>query len=274
MVKKTLLSVLFAIVLSAATEGIDYTWQSNETYNTGAQTTAAKDFLSQFVSLFFGPYSNEPAIKINEPGDIVDDDGNWIWQPGYFTDGYGNVVYDVPYVLTIDESWMGWEFAVFADSFEIFTTETGSEPMIIALRFESITFSGGVFVLYEITNSGDEILQLGSKIYFHWGGPGPDFVRLAPLINEYGKIIACMFPHNFGFYAINDNGDFERLSNCPDGSAFRANLGYDAYTFTPGFLDGNFVPMVRMHELEQQFIEDITQRLRGTFTVVEGHAVR
>jgi len=210
----------------------------------------------------------------------------------------------VPYILIIDESWIGWEFVVYADDFHLFTIEGDSEPMIIAIRFESIEFSGGFFVLYEIINNGDKLLQLGSMIYFHWGGPGPDFVRLIPLISESGRIIAYMFPHNLSFYDINGEGDFESIS---DWDTFdQTIMYYDAYTYTariwvkgedgirylnhfsngelaellstsqmqniiPTFPDGNFVPMVRMHELERELIEVITQRLSGTFPVVGGH---
>jgi len=112
---KLVIPILFTIMLSscAATEGIDVASPSNEAYesteimqenevddpengnsDTGLSTTvpaqptlptftscptiAAEDFLSRFVSLFFGLHSDEPVIKINEPGNIRDDDGNWV----------------------------------------------------------------------------------------------------------------------------------------------------------------------------------------------------
>jgi len=259
-------------------------------------TIIAEEFLSQFVSIFFGPFSDESVILFNEP-QLQGDDGRWIERRAYFTDGHGNVVYTAPFIITLDETWMGWELDVFAYQFRLFTNKDNSEPLIIAMRFESLEFSGGIYVLYEIMKNGNEFLQLGSMIGFHWGGPGPDFIRLAPFINEYGNIIAHMFPFGWSFYEINAEGDFEIVAYAQtslyDRDTYIAHIWIEnedtaghfehftndeiivllstgkMQTFFPNFPNGNFIPMIRMYDLEQELTERITERLRGTFPIVE-----
>jgi len=258
-------------------------------------TMIAEEFLSQFVSIFFGPFSDEPVIKFNDSQFF--DDGRWIEQRAHFTDGYDNTVNDVPFILTLDETWMGWELDLFALDFRLFTIEDNSEPLIIAIRFESLEFSGGVYVLYEIVNNGKEFLQLGSMIGFHWGGPGPDYVRLALLISEKGTLTAHMFPHGWRLYNIDAEGIFELVADAQttlyDYDTYIAHIwvegeyeagNFEHFTneeimeflrsgqmqnFFPNFPDGNFVPMIRMYDLEQELTERITERLRGTFPIVE-----
>ena len=43
--------------------------------------------------------------------------------------------------------------------------------------------------------------------------------------------------------------------------------------FIPNFLSRNFVPVVRMYDLEVELAETITQRLRVTFPIIE-HSVQ
>ena len=263
-------------------------------------TIIAEEFLNQFVSVFFGLISDEPAISANEQ-DVFDNDGRWVGWYVYFTDGYGEVAYDVPFIKSLyGVRYDGGNLFVYAERFSIFTLDDGVEPLVIAIRYETARFSGGVYFLYEIINNGGEFLQIGSMIAYSWGGPGPEAINLIPFINESGDIIVSIKQvETVDFHKINSEGDFEfvayaqlakrdaygnlilvlwvedekgerhaQLRSMEELERILANQG-QAQNLFPNFPDGNFMPMTRMYDLEQELTERITERLRGTFPVVE-----
>ncbi|MCL2169623.1 MAG: hypothetical protein FWB74_06330 [Defluviitaleaceae bacterium] len=205
-------------------------------------TTAAKELLNDFTSIFFGPFSatGESAFS-------------YIWMPNfgsYVVDAYDNQVYDVPFVRTFCASvWNSdWYTIVVAYDFSIFTTHDSHKPLIISIRFSSGSFSGGGHVVYKLSNDGSEFLQLGSMIGYHWGGPGPAVISLTPFMSESGdKIVYAVQAGSSNFYAIGSGGDFEVVA----------------------FLEEGFAPMVRMYDLEWELTEAISQNLYNTLSFVE-----
>ena len=255
-------------------------------------TVIAKEFLSQFVSIFFGPYSDEPAILVSEG--TWDDRGGW---SHYFMDGRGDVISDVPFIQTLGLAWFdGGTSLGLAHRFRLFTLNDSAEPLVIAMQYESLDLSGGGYALYEIISNGEEFLRLGTIIGYGHFGAGHDAVSLIPFINESGYIIAYVISDGGEFFAINSEGNFESVAcinahwRSEDGDTIIITVEdedgtwhYEWLTqeefeelmargqmqsFFPNFPDGNFVRMERMYDLEQEFTEAITQRLRGTFPVV------
>jgi len=258
-------------------------------------TIIAEDFLAQFVSIFFGPFSDEPAILVNEEA--------WDYRRGsfhYFLDGHGNVISDVPFIQVVDGTGIwGIEEAYYlalARRFRLFTIYGSSEPLVIGIQYETFDFTGGDYALYEIISNGNEFLRLGSMIPARHFGAGYDAVSVSPFINESGDIIAYLISDGGLFFAINNEGDFEFIASInahwqsedgdtiiisvedEDGSWHFEQFTQEEFeellateqmqSFFPDFPDGNFVPMIRMYDLEQKLTTAITERLRGTFPVV------
>ena len=248
----------------------------------------AKDFLSQFVSIFFEPYGDEPVFL------IVDNWDNGWWDI-YFIDGYGNVVSDAPSVQTINVEFGEGTSLALARRFRLFTVDGSSVPQIITIQYESFNFSGGGYALYKMINNGNEFLPLGSMRTYHHHGAGHDAVSITPFINESGDIITYMITDGGDFHAINSYNDFEHIAfinahwQGEDGDTIIISIEDEYGTWHsewltleeflellstdqmqnifPSFPSGSFVPMTRIYDLEQELTETITQKLRGTFPV-------
>jgi len=309
------LLILFAIILSSCTaiKEIDIELANDKTYEYGevvrdtteaddlcaepptqlilpnfvsCPSSVAEDFLNQFISIFFGPDSDEPVIKVNWPGAFLDDYGNWLWQYGYFTDGYGEVIYDVPFIKSLYGAFNPDRATpVRAADFQLFTIDGNYKPLIIAMQFSAIEFTGGGYVLYEIISSGNEFVQLGSMII--WSASGGSLPSLTPFINELGEVVTYMIMLGDGIVRfINYDGSFEELARFEPSFVPFGDEGHmlmqpveaedfekiledqkQLKTLIPNFPTGNFTRMIRLYNLEQELTERITENLRGTFPI-------
>jgi len=225
---------------------------------------------------------------------VYDGDGRQ-WAP-YIIDGYGNAVSDVPSIQILDVRVGGGPTLALARRFRIFSVDGSSAPQVIVVQYEAFNFSGGAYAMFEICDKDDIFLMLGSMRVFHHSGAGPDAVSWTPFINKYGDIIVYAHLDDGFFLAINDEGNFEVVASVwtstryipgdtihirtenKDGEGYTKHFTFEEFegiladqeqiqSFFPNFPDGSFVRMKRMYELEQELIETITQRLRGTFTV-------
>jgi len=263
---------------------------------------AAEAFLSQYISMFFytapiGHHNIAPeTFMIANRRDILDDDGWSIdWHP-YFTDVNGVTIENVPFIQNLYGAFSGdlnKPAPVVADTFQIYTIYGSDYPLLIVVQFRAFQFTGGAYIVFEIFDNGNEFLQLGSMIPW-WSGGGA-IPALYPFINESGEIIAYEFAITSGHvFRLTDEGDFEgfwmfstsTLHSEFDGwhpERVLANdfawmlIDYEVNQSTStryrdlltDLYHRNFVPMVRMYDLEDYLHEKIMQQLRGFVPVFD-----
>jgi len=237
----------------------------------------------------FGCIYNEPFITVNERA-IYDSYGRRHHWELYFTDLYGDVidVEDVPFIknlyVTIADD-LTIPAPVAAGAFQIYTTEGSDTPLLIIIRFDCFRFTEGVYFIFQRFNDGASFTQLGSRI--GWATGGGDIPILSPFINESGEVIFYIFFLGDGFlHLLNNESEFDTfwmfdmydfrppvLADDFSQMLIDFEVNQNATTQSRDLLTDlyyrNFVPMVRMYELEDYLIEKITQQLRGMFPVVD-----
>ena len=262
----------------------------------------AEAFLSQYLSMFFYVVNYNISNSINEPVIIyhrqntIDDDGRHGWEP-YFTDFDGYIIENAPFIQRLYGVFSGdlkKPAFVYAGAFQLYTIEDSDIPLLIIMRFYSVQFTGGAHVIFELSNNGTEFQQLGSMT--PWWSGGGDIPVLSPFINESGEIINYMVEIGWGIlYQLNNEGHFESTAlfeptlvpmESGHGSLLMAvpmeefakmlsnyekkqNAVTNYHTLLTDLYNKNFVPMVRMYDLENYLYEKIRQQLRGMFPVVD-----
>jgi len=258
-------------------------------------------FLGQYTSMFFYVVSYRISAYVDEPvivfhwRDVVGNDGQEHSEV-YFTDFNGDIIEDVPFIQNLYGAFseaLEKPAAVAASAFHIYTVEGSDIPLLIVMRFCAFQFTGGGYVIFTMFDDSTEFIQLGSMISWWSGGGGIPI--LAPYINESSEIIAYMFAITSGIlYQLNNENIFEYFWMF-DTSTLRIDMdGWHsepvlADDFTQMLIDFeanqnaatnyrelltdlyhcNFVPMVRMYDLENYLYEKIRQQLRGTFPIVD-----
>ena len=177
-----------------------------------------------------------------------------------------------------------WDFR--ASGFRVYGIDGSYEPLIINMQYWAYgTCSTLGSMLY--IKDGNEFRRLGSMIYYATSG---GYARFQPFINEYGDVIVYVLAmRDKLFYAVNSEGNFAVVGDPIDAWWSQEEIiiidretGYSIYftqdefdkilatgqmqQFFSDFPDGNFVPLIRMYDLEQHLKEAATQILRDTFS--------
>ena len=258
-------------------------------------------FLSQYLSMFFYVVNYYISNRIEEPAiiyhrrNIINDDGRHDWEP-YFTDFDGYAIESAPFIQRLYGIFSGdleKPAFVYAGAFQLYTVEGSDIPLLIIMRFYSVQFTGGAHIIFELSNNGTEFQQLGSMT--PWWSGGGYIPMLSPFVNKLGEVIIYKFEITSGIlYQLNNKGAFDNYWMFETSPAFSQMDGWHsipvlAHDFAQMLIDyetnqntatnyrelltdlyhRNFVPMVRMYDLENYLYEKIRQQLRGTFQVVD-----
>ena len=257
----------------------------------------AEAFLRQYTSIFFGISGRglgfaepEEVFMMAYRQDIYDYYGRRSdWQV-YFTDLNGYIIDDVPFIQNLYGAFSGdLEKAapVAALVFHIFTIEGSDEPLLIIINFRAFQFTGGAYALFEIISDGTTFSQIGSMI--PWASGGGSVPRATPFINESGEIIVYRFEILSSLVSRMGEADIFECISIIELDFILTEMGYWTveYISAQDFAEilrnyeknqqmqtnhrdlltelyhMNFVPMVRMYELEYYLTEKITAYLRN-----------